>query len=272
MYWSGVTVCKQVYSFGSVSIAYSIILTFIHHKKAFIYKNLQCNYLVPVFLEHLLQLVHSEWITFSGNSHAAECFHWYDEQLCWFQPWPLKKNLSSIVKLERPKAYITEYIYVTNINKIKNKRDNICKAAPCTVFTEQWILISENLFGSQVKKKSRQSKRQFESPRGGEGKHLWKFGWRFATEAFKPWPCFRQKPFTLLPCSRPCCTTNIHPMFKVSGPERHPVVSPGSHFLSCQAILIPNNGSYVICAPRYSWSILSDNIRPRGAQITQDPN
>ena len=50
----------------------------------------------------------------------------------------LWKKIYPVVKLERPKAYITEYIYVTNINKIKNKRDNICKAAPCTVFTEQW--------------------------------------------------------------------------------------------------------------------------------------
>lgn len=56
-------------------VKHTVFFTFIHHKKAFIYKNLQCNYLVPVFLEHLLLSVHSEWITFSGNSPSAECFH-----------------------------------------------------------------------------------------------------------------------------------------------------------------------------------------------------
>lgn len=54
--------------------------------------------------------------------------------------------------------------------------------------------------------------------------------------------------------------------------RKTPCSLPWQPFLSCQAILIPNNGSYVICAPRYSWPILSVNIRPRGAQITQDPN
>ena len=33
---------------------------------------------------------------------------------------------------------------------------------------------------------------------------------------------------------------------------------PWQPFLSCQAILIPNNGSYVICAPRYSWPYIFD--------------
>ena len=90
---------------------------------------------------------------------------------------------------------------------------------------------NENLFGSQVKKKSRQSKRQFEFQGRREGGSTYgSLGRGFATEAFKPWPCFRQKPFILLPCSRPYCTANIHLMVKVSGPERHPVVSLGSHF------------------------------------------
>ena len=113
------------------------------------------------------------------------------------------------------------------------------------------MIISENLFGSQVKKKSRQSKRQFESKRR-QGKLLWKFGQGFATYAFKPCPCFRQKPFISLPYSRPECTANIQPMFRVSGTERHPVVSPAAIFLSRHAILPPpNNGSRVIWAPQY---------------------
>ena len=95
----------------------------------------------------------------------------------------------------------------------------------------------------------------------GGGRHFWKFGWGFATEAFKPWPCFRQKLFISLPCSRPECIANIHSMFKVSGPERHPIVSPSSVFLSCHAILLPNDGSCVICAPWYS---VTTNIPANG--------
>ena len=142
VYWSGVIVCKPVYSFwlSWYSIQYSLpsFLT----KRLFFNKNLQCNYLVPVFLEHLLLSVHSEWITFSGNSPSAECFHWCDEQLCWFQPWPLKKR---------------KKISSSQIKEVKRLHLHVQNT------------FSENLFGSQVKKKSRQSKRQFESQGRQEG-------------------------------------------------------------------------------------------------------
>ena len=201
---------------------------------------------MPVFLEHLLLSVHSEWITFSGNSPSAECFHWCDEQLCWFQPWPLKKRkkIYPVVKLKRSKGYT----YMFRILLVK-----ICLGL-------KW-------------RRNQDKVRDSLSPRGGRrGEALIEVWVGVCYWGLQTLTLFQTKTIHFAALFKTLLHCKHSPRGQGFWSRKTPCSLPWQPFLSCQAILIPNNGSYVICAPRYSWPILSVNIRPRGAQITQDPN
>lgn len=91
---------------------------------------------------------------------------------------------------------------------------------------------NENLFGSQVKKKSRQSKRQFEFQGRREGGSTHEsLGRGLLLRPSNPDPVSDKNHSFCCPIQDPTALqTCIHLMVKVSGPERHPVVSLGSHF------------------------------------------
>ena len=200
---------------------------------------------MPVFLEHLLLSVHSEWITFSGNSPSAECFHWCDEQLCWFQPWPLKKR---------------KKIISSQIKEVKRLHLHVQNT------------FSENCLGLMWRRNQDKVRDSLSPKGGGRGEALMEVWVGVCYWGLQTLTLFQIKTihFAALFKTILHCKHSLHGQGFWS--RKTPCSLPWQPFLSCQAILIPNNGSYVICAPQYSWPILSVNIRPRGAQITQDPN
>ena len=116
-----------------------------------------------------------------------------------------------------------------------------------------------------MKKKSRQSKRQFESyqPVGVErGETLLKVWVRVCYWSLQTLTLFQTKTvhFTALFKTRMYSKHSLHVQSFWS--RKTPNSLPRSIFLSCHAILLPNDGSCVICAPWYS---VTTNIPANGA-------